>query len=332
MPCCGNREFEFQGDAHDWWVWHNEYPFEHFEDQVPRFMSEFGFQSFPSYEVINYINQNDSLDITSAGFLNHQKHSRGFQLINEYMARDYPVPKNPKDYVYMSQLLQAYGITKGIEAQRRAKPYNMGSLYWQLNDCWPAVSWSSVDFFGNWKALHYKAKRSFENVLISSEVEQDTLNIFLINDTFKTKSGLLTTKIITFLGDIVWENSQEIIVKPDSSAIKQRINLSVVLFNKNQVFIVSKFQEAESIFYLVKPKKLELPLKAIQKDVVKTDEGFIITLSSKTFQKDVFLFCNETGHFSDNYFNLLPHERKQVVFKTKATELVDLQIISLNDF
>ncbi|MBP92817.1 MAG: beta-mannosidase, partial [Flavobacteriaceae bacterium] len=328
----GNPQFEFQGDAHDWWVWHNEYPFEHFEDQVPRFMSEFGFQSFPSYEVINYINQNDSLDITSAGFLNHQKHSRGFQLINEYMARDYPVPKNPKDYVYMSQLLQAYGITKGIEAQRRAKPYNMGSLYWQLNDCWPAVSWSSVDFFGNWKALHYKAKRSFENVLISSEVEQDTLNIFLINDTFKTKSGLLTTKIITFLGDIVWENSQEIIVKPDSSAIKQRINLSGVLFNKNQVFIVSKFQEAESIFYLVKPKKLELPLKAIQKDVVKTDEGFIITLSSKTFQKDVFLFCNETGHFSDNYFNLLPHERKQVVFKTKATELVDLQIISLNDF
>ena len=82
----------------------------------------------------------------------------------------------------------------------------------------------------------------------------------------------------------------------------------------------------------MKPKKLELPLKAIQKDVVKTDEGFIITLSSKTFQKDVFLFCNETGHFSDNYFNLLPHERKQVVFKTKATELVDLQIISLNDF
>ncbi|WP_143094891.1 glycoside hydrolase family 2 protein [Bizionia echini] len=195
-----------------------------------------------------------------------------------------------------------------------------------------AVSWSSVDFFGNWKALHYKAKRSFENVLISLEVEQDTLNIFLINDTFETKSGLLTTKIITFLGDIVWENSQEIIVKSDSSAIKQRINLSGVLFNKNQVFIVSKFQEAESIFYLVKPKKLELPLKAIQKDVVKTDEGFIITLSSKTFQKDVFLFCNETGHFSDNYFNLLPHERKQVVFKTKATELVDLQIISLNDF
>ena len=143
---------------------------------------------------------------------------------------------------------------------------------------------------------------------------------------------MLTTKIITFLGDVVWENSQEIFVKPDSSAIKQRINLSRVLFNKNQVFIVSKFQEAESIFYLVKPKKLELPLKAIQKDVVKTDEGFIITLSSKTFQKDVFLFCNETGHFSDNYFNLLPHERKQVVFKTKATELVDLQIISLNDF
>src|SRR5690606_36520348 len=111
-----------------------------------------------------------SLRITSEGIKNHQKHSRGFQLIDEYMARDYLVPNNPEDYVYISQLLQAYGITKGIEAQRRAKPYNMGTLYWQLNDCWPAISWSSIDFSVNWKALHYKAKRSFENVLISSEV------------------------------------------------------------------------------------------------------------------------------------------------------------------
>ncbi|MFC5194574.1 glycoside hydrolase family 2 protein [Bizionia hallyeonensis] len=329
----GNPQFEFQGDAHDWWVWHDGYPFEHFEDQVPRFMSEFGFQSFPSYDLINYINKNDSdsLRITSEGIKNHQKHSRGFQLIDEYMARDYLVPNNPEDYVYISQLLQAYGITKGIEAQRRAKPYNMGTLYWQLNDCWPAISWSSIDFFGNWKALHYKAKRSFENVLISSEVKQDSLKIYLINDTFNTFSGTLSTNILNFSGEVIWENSQEIMVKPNSSAIKQRIGLSGFSFNKNKVVIVSKFQKSESLFYLVKPKDLELPAKAIQKEVIKTSDGFTIRLSSKTLQKDVFLFCNESGHFSDNYFDLLPNEEKQIVFKTDAKVLNDLKIKSLND-
>ncbi|MDA8769160.1 glycoside hydrolase family 2 protein, partial [Winogradskyella sp.] len=114
----GNLKYKAEGDAHDWWIWHDAYPFEHLEENVPRFMSEFGFQSLPSYETIRYINQNNSIEISSDKFKNHQKHIRGFQLIDEYMKRDFPVPTNPEDYVYMSQLLQAYGITKGIEAQR----------------------------------------------------------------------------------------------------------------------------------------------------------------------------------------------------------------------
>ncbi len=330
----GNPQFEFQGDAHDWWVWHDGYPFEHFEEHVPRFMSEFGFQSFPSYEVVNFINQNDtdSLDITSEGFKNQQKHARGFELIDTYMARDFPVPNNPKDYVYMSQLLQAYGLTKGIEAQRRAKPFNMGTLFWQLNDCWPAISWSSIDFFGHWKALHFKAKRSFENILISSEVEKDLLNIFLINDGFEYMSGAISTQVMDFSGDIIWEDSQEIEVKPNSSAIKQTIDLSEFSFNKNKAVIVSEFQESRSLFYLVKPKDLDLPPKAIQKTITKTEGGFTISLSSKTLQKDVFLFCKETGRFSDNYFDLLPNKTKFIVFKTEAKHLKDVEIMSLNGF
>lgn len=272
------------------------------------------------------------MDITSEGFKNHQKHARGFELIDTYMARDFPVPNNPKDYVYMSQLLQAYGITKGIEAQRRAKPFNMGTLYWQLNDCWPAISWSSIDFFGHWKALHFKAKRSFENILISSEVEKDLLNIFLINDGFEYMSGALSTQVMDFSGDIIWEDSQEIEVKPNSSALKQTIDLSKLSFNKNKVVIVSEFQESRSLFYLVKPKDLDLPPKAIQKTITKTEGGFTISLSSKTLQKDVFLFCKETGRFSDNYFDLLPNKTKFIVFKTEAKHLKDVEIMSLNGF
>ncbi|RZP18506.1 MAG: glycoside hydrolase family 2 protein, partial [Flavobacteriales bacterium] len=159
----GDKRYQFEGDTHDWWVWHDGYPFEHFEEKVPRFMSEFGFQSFPSYETIKYFTEKDSIDMNHPSFNNHQKHARGFSLIIEYMERDFPVPVNGEDYVYMSQVLQAYGMTKGIYAHRRAKPYNMGTLYWQLNDCWPAVSWSSIDGLGNWKALQYQAKKAFEN-------------------------------------------------------------------------------------------------------------------------------------------------------------------------
>ena len=115
-------------------------------------MSEFGFQSFPSYETIKYFTELDTINLSDASFANHQKHARGFSLIREYMERDFPIPSKGADYVYMSQVLQAYGMTKGIYAHRRAKPYNMGTLYWQLNDCWPAVSWSSIDGLGNWKA------------------------------------------------------------------------------------------------------------------------------------------------------------------------------------
>ena len=133
----GNKKHLTQGDAHDWWVWHDGYPFEHFESNIPRFMSEFGFQSFPSLETIKFINQSDTISFNSDAFKNHQKHAKGFSLIQDYMLRDYKIPSKPEDYVYVSQLLQARGIVKGIEAQRRSRPHCMGSLFWQLNDCWP---------------------------------------------------------------------------------------------------------------------------------------------------------------------------------------------------
>lgn len=326
----GNPNYEFEGDAHDWWIWHDGYPFEHLETHVPRFMSEFGFQSFPSYEVINYINQNDTLNITSKAFKNHQKHSRGFQIIDAYMQRDFPVPDNVEDYVYVSQLLQAYGITKGIEAQRRARPYNMGTLYWQLNDCWPAVSWSSIDFFGNWKALHYKAKRSFENVLISSKLEGDDLNLFVVNDNYKSLSGVFSVKIMDFYGVKIWESASVIDVPENSSNLIYEIPLKNKNIAFNDVVVVTEFKDYKSYFYLEKPKDLNLVKETIQKKILKVDEGFEIVLQSKTLQKDVFLFCNEKGRFSDNYFDLLPNEEKRIVFKTQSASLSNLKIKTLN--
>ncbi|MDD7913094.1 beta-mannosidase [Polaribacter ponticola] len=324
----GNPKYEFEGDAHDWWVWHDATPFEHFEEKVPRFMSEFGFQSFPSFETLKYINQSDAIDLKTDGIKSHQKHIRGFQLINEYMTRDYNVPTNDEDYAYVSQLLQAKGIVMGIEAHRRAKPTNMGTLYWQLNDCWPAISWSSIDYFGNWKALQYKTKNAFENVLISSKIENNAVKTFVINDTFENITGTLKLKIIDFYGKEIWSDAKEIEVLGNSS--KQYYNFSLNEINKNTTVLVAEFNNEKSYFYFAKPKDLNLPKDEILKSITKTDKGFFITLESTVLQKDLFLFTNDKGHFSDNFFDLLPNERKIIEFETNANSLDNLQFKTLN--
>ena len=323
----GNPNYKTQGDAHDWWVWHDAYPFEHFEENVPRFMSEFGFQSFPSYEAIQYINQKDSIDIHTDAMKSHQKNSRGFQLIDEYMARDYKVPTNDEDYAYVSQLVQAKGITMGIEAHRRAKPYNMGTLFWQLNDCWPSISWSSIDYFGNWKALHYKAKKSFENVLITSKLNGNIIETTIINDSFKNKKGNLELQLLDFNGKVLWSETKSIVVGKNSN--KKYFALHVDENYRNTVF-VTKFKEAVSLFYLEKPKNLQLQKVEIKRVVSKSKNGFTIKLFSSTLQKDLFLSTIKKGHFSDNYFDLLPNETKTIFFETKVNVMDDLKIKSLN--
>jgi beta-mannosidase len=327
----GNPKYKTEGDAHDWWVWHDGYPFEHYENHVPRFMSEFGFQSLPSYETVRYINQNDSLFIDSDDFKNHQKHRIGFQRIEEYMERDVPIPNSPKDYIYMSQLVQAYGITKGIEAHRRAKPYNMGTLYWQLNDCWPSVSWSSIDFFGNWKALHYKAKRSFENVLVSSKVDNDSLQVWVINDNYSNFKDSLTFQCIDFKGNVLKDYSKSVVIPASSSNQILKIPLHSLPYDLEEVAFISKFNGSRRLHWLVAPKKLKLNSAPIYKTIKKDSAGYSIELSSTTLQKDVFLFSDAKGHFSDNFFDMLPNETYTVFFRTSEA-LNDVSIISFNNF
>ncbi|MGJ8593701.1 MAG: beta-mannosidase [Aquaticitalea sp.] len=328
----GNEKYNTEGDTHDWFVWHDAYPFEHFEEKVPRFMSEFGFQSYPTYETIKYANQNDTSTMDSIAFLSHQKHVRGEELIVEYMKRDFPVPTYFEDYIYMSQVLQAYGITKGIEAHRRAKPYNMGSLYWQLNDCWPAASWSSIDFLGNWKALHFEAKKAFRNVLTSSIVENDTLKTYVINDEMKMQRGDLSIKILDFSGNELWSICEPTTVESLKSILAYNLNLKSLKLNNKEVVVETAFLNSTSYFYLARPKDLHLPTSDIEQTITKTDSGFTIELFSHHLQKDVFLFSNSKGKFSDNFFDMMPNERKVIEFTTRAGDLEDLKIKTLNQF
>ncbi|GGH00213.1 beta-mannosidase [Polaribacter pacificus] len=327
----GNPKHQFEGDAHDWWVWHDAYPFEHFTENVPRFMSEFGFQSLPSYQTINHINQTENVQLDTEAMKSHQKHVRGTQLIQEYLLRDYQMPKTDKDYVYISQLLQAKGIVMAIEAQRRAMPNTMGSLFWQLNDCWPAISWSSIDYFGNWKALQHKAKKAFKDLLISNKLTETNLDTYLINDHLEAFSGTLKLRLLGFDGAEIWSDEQLVSIAENTSKIVYKKALNTLDFDKKSTVLLSSFEGESSIFYFEKPKNLALQNKPISKEIIrKTATGFSIVLKSTTLQKDVFLWSSNQGHFSDNFFDLLPNEPVTIVFKTDATALEDLEIKSLN--
>lgn len=160
-------------------------------------MSEFGFQSFPEMKTISTFAAPEDYQIESEVMNAHQKSSIGNALIRTYMERDYIIPEKFEDFVYVGLVLQGQGMRHGLEAHRRNRPYCMGTLYWQLNDSWPVVSWSSIDYYGNWKALHYQAKRAFAPILINPIRQNDSLNIYLISDCPDTKDHLMLEMKVT---------------------------------------------------------------------------------------------------------------------------------------
>ena len=304
----GRKESLLQGDSHYWGVWWGKEPFEIYEKKVGRFMSEYGFQGMPNLETLKKVIPKQDLNFTSEAFKNHQKHPTGYETINEYMEHDYVVPKDFEDYAYVSQLLQARGMKIAIEAHRRAKPYCMGTLYWQLNDCWPVTSWSSLDYFGNWKAFQYQAKRSFENLLLSVADNNDSYEVYLVNDDFENYSGKLELELLSFEGKSLWKTSKEISVGKNSSTIVYEIlKEELKTFDWQQSFLKVQFNEVQSNYFFAKPKKFKLSKPNIQ---IKTIDEVTIEISSDILAKDVFLYSESEVFFEDNYFDLMPKESR----------------------
>jgi len=171
----GHPECTTHGDSHYWGVWWGELPFEAYKEKTGRFMSEYGFQSYPMMSTIRQFCPEDQLSIDSPTLRNHQKHSRGREIIDKAMRQYYGFDSRTlslEDYAYVSQLLQAWGVGYGILCHL-TDPRCSGTLYWQLNDCWPVASWSSIDFYGNWKALHYRAQALFQEGNGERKVERE---------------------------------------------------------------------------------------------------------------------------------------------------------------
>ena len=162
----GHPECVTHGDSHYWGVWWGELPFEVYKEKTGRFMSEYGFQSYPDWSTVCRYCPADQRDINSPTLRSHQKHPRGLQIITKAMKETLgvdPASLSLEDFCYASQLLQAWGVGYGIFQHLKQQPHCMGTLYWQLNDSWPVASWSSIDYYGNWKALHYRVQALYSD-------------------------------------------------------------------------------------------------------------------------------------------------------------------------
>lgn len=172
----GRTQSMTEGDSHYWGVWWGMEPFEKYTQKVPRFMSEFGFQSLPVLSSWKKALPDSSLYWKSPGLKAHQKHPTGYETIETYLIRDYPKPEKLEDWIYLSQLNQARGIGMALAAQRKSAPNCMGSLFWQWNDCWPVSSWSAVDYYAKPKALFEQIKTSFNDNFLVIDTIGTTVN------------------------------------------------------------------------------------------------------------------------------------------------------------
>ena len=160
-----------RGDVHYWDVWHGNVPFTDYRRYYFRYLSEFGFQSFPSVETVKTFALPEDCNPFSYVMEKHQRNNAANGKIMNYLYQTYLYPTSFDAFVYASQLLQADAIRYGVEHFRRNRGRCMGAIYWQLNDCWPVISWASIDYCGRWKALHYAAKRFFRPLTLSCAEE-----------------------------------------------------------------------------------------------------------------------------------------------------------------
>ena len=310
------------GDSHNWGTWHGRKPFESFDTDVPRFMSEYGFQAFPEMKTIRTFAEENDFELESPVMNAHQKADIGNALIKQTMGLYYKVPEQFEDLVYVGLVLQGQGMRHGIEAHRRNRPYCMGSLFWQLNDSWPVVSWSSIDYYGNWKALMYQSKRAFVPILINAIKEDDDLCVYLISDELQDHDGVrLNVELMDFDGKVhgKWTqsgmlaaNSSVLFMKKPAGELQGKLSaanslLHFTLKTKNGATL------ADDVFYFAYPKDQKLPEANIETSVRRRGDAIEMTLKTDKLARDIFVEVPVQGvRFTDNFFDLLPGQRKKI--------------------
>ena len=323
----GDSRFQTEGDAHDWGIWHDEMKFEAFEQRIPRFMSEAGFQSIPDLSTVLKFCPPDQLDLESLAMMAHQKHPRGNKLIRDYLRRDLPEPENFESLIYLNQLNQAEGIGLAIKAHLRAKPYCMGTLYWQLNDCWPGISWSGRDYYGHWKALQHKTRLLYQPLLISARESGDFLEVFASSDLHYPESLSVQLNFMTMDGQSIHSEKLELKMK---TAQSKRIYLAELSemnhFNRQNVCLVMQWKynnfESQDVYYFDKLKNIPFkkPFYEIT-NMIATEGGFSFDIRSDQLCKAVYLKEYDNLRYFPNFFDLAPGIPQKVFCKTDLKEI-----------
>ena len=317
-----------RGDVHYWEVWHGDKGFEDYRNYRFRFLSEFGFEAFPSVKTIKSFAKDTDMNVLSEVMESHQKCKKGTRQILSHLSANYLYPGKFDDFVYASQLMQAEAIKYGVEHMRKYRGICMGAIYWQVNDCWPVVSWSSIDYFGRWKALHYYAKKFFAPVLLSVH-----------EDGFVTTFSVSNETMSEFLGKVVISARK----RDFTELYRNEIDVTVKKLAANDVYcrdFVDIFKGREREYFLlaelfasdgkkimsrtlcyVKPKCFKYESPEISAKITKKDGKVNIAVQADTFCKGVMIdFRDLDLVLSDNYFDIADKDGVTVSAECDYTE------------
>ncbi len=328
------------GDIHDWAVWHGCSPFEEYRKHKYRFCSEFGFESFPCMKTINSFSRKEDHNPFSPVMENHQKNDAGNRKILMYLADRYLYPYNFEDFVYISQILQAEAVKTGVEHFRRLRGYCMGSLYWQMNDCWPVVSWSSVDYYGRYKALHYAARRFHAPVAHGIFKENGQVVVNVANETRQDKRITLKWGICKNNNTVLYHGEMTETVKRLSARDVLALCLEDYVIDPADTYFYADLYEENGTFLMrqvelfAMPKAFRWLSPKLSVTAKKQAEGVELTFTAENFVKDILVdFETRDVILSDNYFSLANGQSYTVWANTDSDAkalLEDLRIQCVN--
>ncbi|MBQ8202208.1 MAG: glycoside hydrolase family 2 protein [Clostridia bacterium] len=335
-----------RGDVHFWDVWHGEKPFTEYRKFHFRYASEFGFQSFPCLKTVESFTEPDDRNIFSRIMERHQRNGAANGKILAYLAQTFRYPDSFDNLLYASQLLQAEAIRYGVEHWRRHRGRCMGAIIWQLNDCWPVASWSSIDYFGRWKALHYAAKRFFAPVMISAEEEGElsqnphineyrtspierSVRLNVANETMHPVTGMMHWALRTPDAAIVREGCETVTVGALSALWLDKLHFDDASITGHYVsfsFTAEGRIVSEGTAIFCAPKHFnfadpQLTVRAAGDEVIVTATAYARQVWIESDDADMLL--------SDNAFDMNAGERRVTVLRGKATNLRVRSVYSL---
>ncbi|WEM44528.1 glycoside hydrolase family 2 protein (plasmid) [Photobacterium sp. DA100] len=314
-PCNGELDFgdawhdDDSGDMHFWDVWHSGKSLDAYYSVKPRFCSEFGYQSWPSLPTVKTYAEENDWNVTSPTFEQHQKNGRGNSIITEMFTRYFRFPNSFENMLYLSQVQQALAIKTASEFWRAYKDHCRGILYWQLNDCWPVSSWSSIEYTGRWKQLHYHAKRFFAPQLATFIAEDGVATLHLINDQHHSVSLAGEVKKIGWDGTVVQSWPIETVLAADGVAQPWSISLEKTDDQADYFLHVELSNQElvlENTFYPALFKHSAIEKSHIQWQVLNEGGALYIELDCDKPAHFVHIEFDGEGRFDDSSFTLLP--------------------------